>query len=289
MNELQSPPSLDFEKDILNLTNTEVRIADTEMEQLESYHNRLVKQLTNVKEEIAELRNKVDDLWNKLETDIAERDAFRQRNTGNSLETLNALKAEVKKLEEMKKANIKVFIMKQRQELADWWEKCHCTENEKSEFTFYYSECYNEDLFELHEREIEKWKAYFEENKEMFALLLEYKNLWNHHLELELNSGGANRYKNRGGQLLMEEKLRNKFRKRIPKIEETLTKLAETFFVRKGRHFRTFGRTIQEYIGKLHEDEDKVRMSRFRLSVRRSVEITFDPLFIQINPSRNLN
>ncbi|RZC35345.1 regulator of cytokinesis 1, partial [Asbolus verrucosus] len=255
--ELQVPASLDFEKEILSLANTEVRIMDSDMEQLQLYHDRLVKQSESVKEEISELRAKVDGLWDKLETDIGERDVFRQNNTGNSLNALNALKQEVERLEEMKKANIKVFINKQRQELSEIWEKCHCTEEDTNMFTFYYSECYSEDLFELHEREIQKWKAYYEENKELFELLQEHDRLWNELCKLESNSGTANRYKNRGGQLLIEEKLRNKLTKRIPKIEESLTKLSDAFLMRKGKRFLTFGKTIEEYIVKLHEDRDK--------------------------------
>ncbi|CAH1384884.1 hypothetical protein MTP99_004429 [Tenebrio molitor] len=255
--ELGASPNLDFEREILGLSNTDVRIGDGDLEQLQLYRDRLVEQFKNVKEEISELRSKVDGLWDKLETDIAERDAFRQKNIGNSLETLKALDVEVKRLEVMKKANIEGFIKRQRQELAEIWDKCHCTDADKGDFPFYYSDCYNEDLFELHEREIEKWKGYYEENRELFVSLNEYKKLWQEHLELELNSGGANRYKNRGGQLLMEEKMRNKFRKRIPMIEQNLVKLSEAYLLHKGKPFFTYGKTVEQYINQLHEDEDK--------------------------------
>lgn len=265
--ELGVEPNLNFIQDILDLTNSQVKITDTDMEQLQTYHSQLIKKSQSVKEEIDDLRGKIDDLWKKLEIDIGERDAFREKYTGNSLKILGALKAEVNRLEEMKKANIKKFINKQREELQTLWEKCHCTQKEKDEFTFYYSECYNEDLFELHEREIDKWKFYFEQNKDILLLLNEHAKLWNDHLQLELNAGGANRYKNRGGQLLQEEKKRNKFKKRIPQIEEMLQQLSDAYLIRNGTDFLTHGLTIKEHIEKLHQDADK--QFKLKLSAKK--------------------
>ncbi|XP_044260499.1 protein regulator of cytokinesis 1-like [Tribolium madens] len=255
--ELDVCPNLEFEKDLLNLTNTQVMITDAEMAQLREFHDQLVTRLSSVKEEIGELRSKIDDLWKKLEIDMVERDIFLQNNTGHSLKTLDALKIELNRLEEMKKANLRNFIEKQRAELVELWDKCHCTQEQRDVFTFYHSECFNEDLFELHDREIEKWKRYYEEHIDIFTLLEEFKQLWAEHLELEMNSGGANRYKNRGGLLLLEEKNRNKLKKQLPLVEESLRNLAQVHYLRIGQEFYTFGQTIPDYIQQLHQDKEK--------------------------------
>ncbi|XP_015839966.1 protein regulator of cytokinesis 1 isoform X2 [Tribolium castaneum] len=257
VSELEMCPNLEFEKDILNLSNTQVRITDAEMEQLRQFHDQLVKRLADVTEEVEELRSRIDDLWKKLEVDLVERDDFRARHVGHSLKTLEALKEELNRLKAMKKAKLQSFILKQRDELEEWWEKCHCTQKQRDDFTFYYSDCFTEDLFDIHEREIEKWKNYHEENSEIFALLKEFKTLWTEQIELESNSKGANRYKNRGGQLLIEERKRNKLKKRLPVVEDKLRSLAQAYLVRNGQEFETFGQTIDDYIQQLHENKER--------------------------------
>ncbi|XP_008195217.1 protein regulator of cytokinesis 1 isoform X1 [Tribolium castaneum] len=257
VSELEMCPNLEFEKDILNLSNTQVRITDAEMEQLRQFHDQLVKRLADVTEEVEELRSRIDDLWKKLEVDLVERDDFRARHVGHSLKTLEALKDELNRLKAMKKAKLPSFILKQRDELEEWWEKCHCTQTQRDDFTFYYSDCFTEDLFDIHEREIQKWKNYYDGNSKIFALLKEFKTLWTEHIELESNSKGVNRYKNRGGQLLIEERNRNKLKKRLLVVEDKLRSLAQAYLVRNGQEFETFGQTIDDYIQQLHENKER--------------------------------
>ncbi|KAJ8960390.1 hypothetical protein NQ314_006080 [Rhamnusium bicolor] len=80
------------------------------MKQLEQLHRSLHKQLKDVKEEIVQRRKKIDDLWNLLDVDFKEREAFRQKYIGNSVDVLEALRLEVKRCEELKMANIKVIV-----------------------------------------------------------------------------------------------------------------------------------------------------------------------------------
>ncbi|KAJ8962640.1 hypothetical protein NQ318_001033, partial [Aromia moschata] len=214
----------------------------------------LNKQLKSVKEDIAHLRTKVDDYWNLLDIALKEREEFRQRHKGNSVDVLEALKAETKRCEELKKANIKVFIDKLRTELCQMWEKCHCSQTTRREFSFYYSDCYNEDLLELHEVELKKWKKYYEENKR--------KRHWTEPVQQP------------GGQLLKEEKERNKLSKLIPQIEDTLEDLANKYQLRYNVSFTTYGQSVQEYISNLHEDREnakKQKLSARKLQREKSV------------------
>lgn len=80
-------------------------------------------------------------------------------------------------------------------------------------------------------------------------------------LDLEQKATDCNRYKNRGGQLLKEEKERNKLSKKIPIIENQLEQLSEQYFTDNGKPFLTFGRTVTEYIRELHDKRDNVSKS----------------------------
>lgn len=154
--------------------------------------------------------------------------------------------------------------------------KCHCTNKEKLDFGFFDTVCYTEDLLDLHETEIKKWRKYYEENKyvltlsksskvayeiifrELLLLLEKHHKLWSKMIKLEENACGPNRYNNRGGQLLKEEKERNKLAKKIPTLEAELKFLAENYESRHGSPFLTHGQTVETYISDLHADRENV-------------------------------
>lgn len=97
-------------------------------------------------------------------------------------------------------------------------------------------------------------------------MLNEHQKLWNNMLLLENNATGSNRYRNRGGQLLKEEKERNKLAKKIPLIEQQLLEMAEEFQSETGRVFLTYGATVEEYIAHLHNLRENV--SKIRDSIK---------------------
>lgn len=73
---------------------------------------------------------------------------------------------------------------------------------------------------------------------------------WKKLEELDQQALAPDRYKNRGGQLLLEEKQRNFLRKGIPKIEQKLVELSEKYERETGKVFTSWGKTI----GSLIED-----------------------------------
>nr|XP_023014432.1 protein regulator of cytokinesis 1-like [Leptinotarsa decemlineata] len=265
--ELNVSPSTEFEKNVLSQDDSKFMVTDENMKDLECFHKSIKRQLENVKEEISHLRSNVDHYWDLLEISLQERQEFRQKYTGNSVDVLDALRLEVRRCGDLKKANIKVFVDKLRNELTTIWEQCHCSESAKEDFSYYISDCYTEDLLELHEIELKKWKAYYEENKEMILLLNKHMKLWNKMIELEESATGPDRYNNRGGKLLKEEKERNLLSKQIPKIEDTLRELAYKYEKHHGYEFRTFNKTIEEYIYNMHSDRENARKEK--LSARK--------------------
>ncbi|XP_018574262.1 protein regulator of cytokinesis 1-like [Anoplophora glabripennis] len=262
VSELNVEPSSQFEKKVFSSDDSVFLVTDENMKQLDLLHKNLTRQQKNVKEEIVHLYNKIDDYWNLLDIDLKEREDFRQKHIGNSLDVLRALQKEIKRCEELKKANIKVFIDKRRNELKQLWENCHCSHTTRMQFGFFNSDCYNEDLLELHEIEILKWKKYFEENKELLALLEKHAGLWNKMMRLEENNTGPNRYNNRGGQLLKEEKERNQLAKQIPQIEKMLYNLADKYKQQQNISFTTKGISVLDYLSNLHKQWENAKKQK---------------------------
>lgn len=103
----------------------------------------------------------------------------------------------------------------------------------------------------------------FEFCSDIYALLEKYKDLWQKMKQLEKGEEQPNRYKNRGGQLLKEEKERNKLSKQIPLVEEKLLKFSADYYHQHGKPFLTWGLTINDYIN--HERDAQKEVSIFRI------------------------
>lgn len=75
---------------------------------------------------------------------------------------------------------------------------------------------------------------------------------------MEKSTDSPNRYKNRGGTLLQEERERNKLQKKITLLESELREKATSFFERTGKTFYTWGQTIDEMIMAIHNQQENV-------------------------------
>lgn len=93
----------------------------------------------------------------------------------------------------------------------------------------------------------------------LLTLLEKWQELWLKVQTLE-EKQTVDRFKNRAGQLLQEEKERRQLSSRIPKIEEELLRLAEEYEIANGKTFLSFGRNISEIIQQNHEERNNVRV-----------------------------
>ena len=80
--------------------------------------------------------------------------------------------------------------------------------------------------------------------RELFDLFGKWEQLWEKMLCLENNTKASERFKNRGGQLLKEEKERNALKKRMSNLESTIMSLAQEFETKNGRLFCINGDSI---------------------------------------------
>ncbi|PSN56226.1 hypothetical protein C0J52_00398 [Blattella germanica] len=233
METLEVCPELDFEKHVVCDDDNSFKVTKENMAMLRKLHQRLQAQLEDATAEAAELREKLSGLWERLHEDFAVRDSFLKANKGHSTSTINALKKELRRCEELKRQNIQKFVQEIRRELVHWWDRCfvHC--DERALFLPYSSECYTEDLLDLHELEVRKYRDFYQENME----------------ELEEKASDPERlFHNRGGQLLLEEKERKRIQKELPKVEKELLKHVSAFETKHGQPIKIFGECIRTII-----------------------------------------
>lgn len=100
----------------------------------------------------------------------------------------------------------------------------------------------------------------------MFELLNERKTLWSRMEDLEAKASDPNRFKNRGGQLLNEEKERKTISKKLPEIENILKDLVKKYEGKSKKIFTVYGESVEELIASdwLKKDEVKEELKSAR-------------------------
>ncbi|CAG9853798.1 unnamed protein product [Phyllotreta striolata] len=260
--ELQYEPKTSFETSIIKRQDQQVTLTEVNMKALEKFYYKMKTEYKNFTEEICDLRNKIENLWDLLEVEFIYREEIRQKSKGNSIKTLQVLRKENGRCKELKMANLKKFIHQAREKIVALWEECQCSQNDKDAFEWFHSDHYNEDLLQLHELCLDKWQAYAEENKEILSLLNKHRQYWKKLVELEEPTNPRDRFNNRGGKLLLEEKERKKLKSLIPKVEENLLDLARKYESLKNREFYTYGETVEEYIHNLHAEKENIKKEK---------------------------
>lgn len=106
--ELKYTPTLDFEQLVCSPNDKTFLVTNENMKQLSAFHQNLVQDVEKTKEAIKQLREMIRSLWEILDEDLQKCNDFMQKNQGNSLETLQALKLELQRCQDLKMANIEV-------------------------------------------------------------------------------------------------------------------------------------------------------------------------------------
>lgn len=240
--ELGTKPVLTFEKEIVSQEIVEnFKLTKDNMNRLADLVEKLECQLEDAKQTVVELREKLNMLWNYLEEPEEHREQFLASHVGHSVEIISSLKEELSRCEAKKRENIAKIVGRIREVLVEEWDRCLISQEERDKFRAFHINCFTEDLCDLHEFEIKSLKDFYRNNEQIFTLLSKHEKLFKRLLDLENKGKNVNRYYNRGGQLLQEERERKIITKELPQVEDELRNLLRKFEEENGRPFTTFG------------------------------------------------
>merc|ERR550539_137738 len=247
--ELEEEPETEFEREIA-CEETEVFILSTvNLERVKEVLTRLDSVASNNQRTGLNSIEKIENLYERLKMDQSEKYQFLSMNQGNGRSVLRALQLEVDRLEEIKKENIEQFIINLRNELHGLWGQCFYSSAQINAFAPLHSIDFSEQLLELHEAEVERLKAHYEENMELFTKVSQRQEVWSKFMELEKRAKDPSRLMNsRGNNLLMEEKERSKVNKALPRLEQELHDLIAAWEVNQGREFLVGGTNFTAFI-----------------------------------------
>ncbi|XP_025068272.1 protein regulator of cytokinesis 1 [Alligator sinensis] len=275
MEELEHVPDTSFEQDVVCEDEEAFCLSTENIAALKELLQQLEARQALNEAVCAELRSRILELWDRLQVPAEERDAVAPHMTGSRARTRRELQLEVDRLEELKLQNMKVVIEAIRVELAAYWDKCFYSPGQREGFAPYYDEDYTETLLQLHDAEVGRLKHYYETHRELFEAVQKWEENWRLFLELERKSSDPNRFANRGGNLLKEEKQRAKLQKTLSKLEEELRVRIEGWEHENQEAFLVSGQQFMEYVAEQWQlfrlEKEKEKQER-QLKKSRQIE-----------------
>ncbi|GBP31766.1 Protein regulator of cytokinesis 1 [Eumeta japonica] len=235
MEKLQIKAQNKFEQIVLNSLSVDFKVTDINMDRLAKLHQDLQEKYEQTNNRVLELRERLTRLWECLDEDQLYRENFLRAHPGCTPNVESALR------EEITRSNI-------RTKIKLMWDKCMYSTGQREEFVHYYQDIFSEDTLTLHELYLEKITKYYNDHEHIFKLVLTRKNLWLKMRELEARASEPNRYQNRGGQLLMEEKERKTISSKLPKIEDQLRELVKKYEAETENAFIVDGKPLLQLI-----------------------------------------
>uniref|UniRef100_A0A669CSB2 Protein regulator of cytokinesis 1b n=1 Tax=Oreochromis niloticus TaxID=8128 RepID=A0A669CSB2_ORENI len=280
MEELDRVPETSFEKDVVCEDEDSFCLSRDNITSLKLLLCQLEERKAENEAMCESHREKIQQLWDRLQVPQEEREAFSQHMVTSKKRNLDALQTEVQRLEELKLQNIRNVIDAIRSEIAVFWEKCFLSTDQQQAFTPYFSEDFTEDLLSLHDAEIQRLKQHYEDHKELFEGVQQWEQSWRLFLELEKKATDPSRFTNRGGNLLKEEKQRSDLLKSLPKIEKRLKAQIDTWEHEQGRDFQVNGQKFLQFVEEqweLHRiEKEKEKLERH---IKKSKQTEEDMLY----------
>ncbi|XP_030045524.1 protein regulator of cytokinesis 1 isoform X2 [Microcaecilia unicolor] len=276
MEELDHLPDTSFERDVVSEDEEAICLSTENIAALKQLLHQLEEQKSKNEAICTELRSKITALWDRLQIPDEDRDAITIHMTGSKPTTIKALQTELERLDELKLQNIKQVVQKVRTELTVYWDKCFYNEEQRKNFAPFFDEEYSEDLLYQHDAELLRLKQYYEVHKELFESVQKWEESWKLYLDLERKATDPNRFTNRGGNLLKEEKQRAKLQKSLPKLEEELKAHIEAWEQEHEKEFFVNGRKLMDYVAEQwelhHQEKEKEKQERQMKKTRQTEE-----------------
>ncbi|KAG2470943.1 PRC1 regulator, partial [Polypterus senegalus] len=275
MEELEHLPDTSFERDVVCEDEDAFCLSTDNIAALKQLLNQLEAQKLDNEAVCKSYRNKVLELWDRLQIPQEFRDSFSCQFTDYRKKDIQALKDELERLEDLKMQNIQNVIKTIREEIALYWEKCFISSAQRKAFTAYYDEVYTEDLLYVHDSEILQLKQYYSDHAELFEGVCKWQENWKVYLELEAKATDPSRFNNRGGNLLKEEKQRADLLKLLPKLEKKLKAEIDTWEGKNSQEFQVNGQKFLQFVEEQWEmhrlDKEREKQERLGQPLRTAV------------------
>ncbi|XP_059191544.1 protein regulator of cytokinesis 1-like isoform X2 [Centropristis striata] len=280
MDELERHPETSFEMDVMCEDEEAFCLSNDNIAALKLLLSQLQERKAENERCCSAHRSKIQELWERLQIPQEERESFSEHMVKSKKRNIEALQAEVQRLEVLKMQSMKSVIEAIRAEIALFWQRCFYSQEQQQAFVPYHYDDFTEELLNLHEAEVKTLKKCYEEHRELFEGVTKWQENWTLYLELDKKANDPSRFNNRGGNLLKEEKQRADLQKSLPKLEKSLKAQIDVWEQEQGREFLVNGQKFLEYVQQQwdhhHAEKEKEKLDR---QLKKSKQIQEDMLY----------
>ncbi|XP_028305843.1 protein regulator of cytokinesis 1-like isoform X2 [Gouania willdenowi] len=266
MEELEQVAETSFETDVMCEDEDVFCLSNDNISAVKLLLATLKDRKAEIELRCSSFRAKIQELWERLQIPQEDRDVFSEHMTKSKKKNVEALHAEVERLQLLKIQSLKSFTEAIRAEIVDLWEKCFYSQEQQQAFSAYHDDNFTEELLILHEAEVNVLKTYYEDHKKLFEGITKWQNNWTLFLELDTKANDPSRFNNRGGNLLKEEKQRSDLQKSLPKLEKSLKVQIDSWEQEEGREFFVNGQKFLDYVQQQwdqhHAEKEKEKVER---------------------------
>ncbi|XP_037624119.1 protein regulator of cytokinesis 1-like isoform X1 [Sebastes umbrosus] len=266
MEDLEQHPETSFESDVMCEDEEAFCLSSDNIAALKLLLSQLQERKAENELCCSAFRTKIQELWERLQIPQEEREALSEHMVKSKKSNMEALQAEVQRLELLKLQSMKTVIEAIRAEIALLWERCFYSEEQQLAFVPYHDDDFTQELLDLHEAEVRTLKNCYEGHKELFDGVTKWQENWTLYLELDKKANDPARFNNRGGNLLKEEKQRADLQKSLPKLEKSLKAQIDVWEQEHGQEFLVNGQKFLEYVQQQwdhhHAEKEKEKLER---------------------------
>uniref|UniRef100_A0A8C2BNN7 Protein regulator of cytokinesis 1a n=1 Tax=Cyprinus carpio TaxID=7962 RepID=A0A8C2BNN7_CYPCA len=257
MEDLEQHPDTSFEKDAVCEDEDAFCLSVENLSSLKVLLHQLESRKAESEALCVSIRGRIAELCEMLQVPEEEREgeSLMQNTYTSTKSRLNALQAELQRLEELKKKNIERVIHTIRSEIVKFWEKCYYSPEQRQAFTPYHSGMLTASFL------AKSQFAYFRVQKVPTVLK---------------KATDPSRFNNRGGNLLKEEKQRVDLQKSLPKLEKSLKAQIDQWEATHCKEFHVNGQPFLQYVedqwNRHHMEKEREKQERQMKKMKQTEE-----------------
>ncbi|GAB1608861.1 protein regulator of cytokinesis 1 isoform X1 [Argonauta hians] len=269
LRQIDVSPSTVFERQALVDDENEFILSSDNMALLSDLQMEVIERKTKAEEKLQALENRLNVLWDRLETPKDVREEFWTKHGSLKQENIKCINEEIVRLDALKHTQMEKVVTSMKRELEQWWRVCFTPEPLRDECSAYKTEgVFTDEVADALELEINKLQGFYERHKSLYSQVKQWEEILEEYTILEKKATDPNRFNNRGGALLQEEKTRKRIIKELPKLEANLQELINKWEEEQKMKFLIYGMAFADFVSHRYKtiQEDKEREKEQRRS-----------------------
>ncbi|XP_029645521.1 protein regulator of cytokinesis 1 isoform X2 [Octopus sinensis] len=279
--QIDDSPSTVFERQALADDEKDFILSSENMTALNNLQIEVIERKAKAEEKLLAMKNRLHVLWQRLETPGETREEFWEKHGTLKQENLKTVNEEILRLEALKHTQMEKVVTSMKRELERWWKVCFTPTELQDECSAFKTEgVFTDEIADALEAEINNLQGFYERHKNLYSQVRQWEEILEEYTVLEKKATDPNRFNNRGGALLQEEKARKRIIKELPKLEANLQELINKWEEEQKLKFSIYGMEFSEYVTQRYKTiQDEREREKEQRQKSRALQMESDMKF----------